>query len=95
MCLGKNHKRRLLLIARHKGRSQLTGIITFRYELVLPRLLCALQWGTLIPKIKDILVSSVIFMVKIKVKIRGTQNVATNKADQKTFQIKKVEWSSI
>ena len=26
MCLGKNHKRRLLLIARRKGRSQLTGI---------------------------------------------------------------------
>ena len=27
MCLGKNHKRRILLIARHKGRSQLTIVV--------------------------------------------------------------------
>ena len=33
MCLGKNHKRRLLFIARHKGRSQLTGIFTLAFTL--------------------------------------------------------------
>ena len=51
MCLGKNHKCHLLLIACHKGHSHLTGIFACWHELVLPCLLCAflassrISWG--------------------------------------------------
>ena len=51
MCLGKNHICHLLLIACHKGRSHLTGILACWHELALPRLIFALlalsrfSWG--------------------------------------------------